>query len=83
MPSNKKGYISAYYHKERGKIIDELKERGEWCGHDKDLEIHHKKPLNGDRPNGELARLKEWKDNMDNLQALCHECRCKVHKCND
>ncbi len=79
MPTNTKGYIRAYYERERQKIIDELKERGEWCGHDWDLEIHHKIPIAGKRPNGALARLHEWKLHMDNLKALCHDCHQKVH----
>ena len=72
MPTNKKGYINVYYHKERAKIIKKLGGKCLKCGRIENLEIHHirnghKEVMSGA---GQLARLCEWKTNMDNLSLL-------------
>lgn len=81
MPTNKPGYSRRFYHAEREKVVIELIQRGSCCEHaiPACAEIHHIEPLNGNRPNGRLDRLYEWRQNMDNLEALCPECHRKIH----
>jgi len=82
MATNKKGYLKRYYRRERKKIIEKLGGKCSKC-REKEynvLEIHHIVPLNGNRPNGQLARLTEWKRNMHNLDVLCGRCHKAHHK---
>lgn len=81
MPTNKKGYIHFYYHRERAKIIDTLGSKCLKCGCIDNLEIHHinnghKEIMSGA---GQLKRLQEWKQNIDNLSLLCHEHHMEYH----
>ncbi len=80
MVTNKKGYIAEYYHRERQRIIDELGGKCLRCPETENLEIHHILSLNGNRPNGQLARLVEWRKNMSNLEVYCHDHHCDVHE---
>ena len=79
MVTNKKGYVADWYKKKREALIEELGGKCDMCCSHYNLEIHHVKPLNGDRPNGRLERLAEWVANKDNLRVLCHNCHCNVH----
>lgn len=81
MPTNKKGYIHAYYHRERAKIIRALGGKCLKCGCSEYLEIHHVN--NGHKEicsgAGQLTRLCEWKANLDNLALLCSEHHQEYH----
>lgn len=81
MPTNRKGYINGYYHRERAKIIKKLGGKCLKCGRTDNLEIHHIK--NGHKEvmsgAGQLMRLTEWKKNIDNLSLLCHEHHTEYH----
>ena len=81
MPTNKKGYMCSYYHRERAKIIKKLGGKCLKCGRIENLEIHHIR--NGHKEicsgAGRLTRLFEWKKNMDNLSLLCYNCHKVYH----
>lgn len=79
MVTNQKGYMRKWYKKQRDIIIAQKSGKCEACGSKQQLEIHHIKPLNGNRPNGRLERLYEWKNNLDNITVLCHDCHCATH----
>jgi len=49
------------------------------CNSTEKLEVHHLIRLNGNRPNGKIARMLEWEKNMWNVILLCHECHNKEH----
>ena len=80
MPTNRFGYNKSYYHREVIKIREDLGSRCVGCTSTSDLIIHHKIPLNGNRPSGMLNRLTEWKRNKDNLELRCKACHKEVHK---
>jgi len=81
MATNPPGYSRSYFQRKRREIIVELIQRGRCCRHatPDNAEIHHIDPLNGNRPNGSLARLTEWLVNKNNLEALCYECHRTEH----
>lgn len=81
MPTNRKGYIAEYYHREREKIIQQLGGKCIACGVTDNLHIHHIRPYNGKnhRGRGAIARLLEWKKNIDNITLLCQECHKEYH----
>lgn len=81
MPTNKKGYINAYYHKKRAKIIEKLGGKCLKCGCADNLEIHHIKNKHKEVMSGagQLARLHEWKKNIDNLSLLCFKHHQEYH----
>lgn len=79
MPTNKPGYIHQYFARERARIIEHLGGRCAQCGAGGVLQIHHLEPLNGNRPEGELNRLTEWKRHLENLQLLCPICHLDAH----
>jgi len=79
MPTNKPGYIHQYFARERARIIKRLGGRCAQCGSIGELQIHHREPLNGNRPKGELNRLTEWKRHPENLQLLCASCHLDAH----
>ena len=80
MATNKKGYLKMYYQNGRNEVLTALGGVCNECGSKNDLQIHHINPLNGNRPNGQLARLTEWRRNIDNLELLCERCHRAVHK---
>lgn len=82
MVTNKKGYLHKYYHRERAKIIMKLGGVCQKCACTDNLEIHHirngyKATMSGA---GQLARLCEWKKNINNLSLLCHEHHLEYHR---
>lgn len=83
MPTNKKGYMARWKMEKKAEILFRLC-RGfpvcQICGEThKNLTVHHELPLNGDRPNGSLARIVNWYENPLILRVLCVECHKKVH----
>jgi len=81
MPTNRKGYISEYYHRERNKIIQQLGGKCIACGTTENLEIHHIQAYNGKHHHGRgrITRLLDWKNNMDKITLLCRECHREYH----
>jgi len=85
MPTNRKGYISEYYHRERDRIIKQLGGKCIVCGATDNLHIHHIIPYNGKnhRGRGAIARLLDWKNNIDKICLLCEECHKLYHQTYD
>ena len=82
MVTNKKGYMCAYYHRERAKIIAELGNVCLKCGCIDNLEIHHIKNRHKEICSGagQIARLYEWTKNTDNLSLLCYDHHKEYHR---
>ena len=91
MPTNREGYIKAYYERERYKIICYLGAHCARCGKEYkksmngSFHIHHINPLHCGGGRGRLNRLTEWKreirENGDkNLMLLCAECHEAEHR---
>lgn len=85
MPTNRKGYIAEYYHREREKIIQRLGGKCIACGTTENLEIHHIWQYNGKRHHGRgrITRLLDWKNNIDKITLLCRECHREYHSIYD
>jgi len=85
VPTNRRGYIREYYHRERDKIIKQLGGKCIACGTTDNLHIHHIIPYNGKnhRGRGAIARLLDWKNNMDKICLLCEECHKLYHQTYD
>jgi 5-methylcytosine-specific restriction endonuclease McrA len=79
MPTNRHGYANEYFRRERALLVALLGGRCAHCGTTDELQFHHIKPLNGNRPKGQLNRLTEWKRNVGNLQLLCPLCHLDAH----
>jgi len=76
MPTNRQGYKSEYYHRRRAEIIKQLGGKCLMCETTLNLEIHHLLGYKGLQVNGrgQLIRLRDWRDNIDDLILLCYEC---------
>ena len=75
MSTNKPGYNRNYYKQKRAAVVAALGGRCLICSSPEPLEIHHiegYKNGNG-QGRGMLARLTDWRVNMDKLALLCPE----------
>lgn len=81
MPTNKKGYKILYYRKNRAKIIKILGGKCLKCSTIESLEIHHvrDKDKKIGCSAGQSQRLKDWKENIENLALLCYEHHKEYH----
>jgi hypothetical protein len=84
MPTNPKGYLAAYYKRERAKIIDNLGGCCQCCGTIENLEIHHDKRWSGPsvRGRGRMERLADWRRNIQFLRVFCRTHHREEHYAN-
>ena len=83
LPKNRKCYCSEkcmieyynhFYWNDAVRLALKEKKACEVCGSTEDLEVHHKKSLDGQ------YRMWNKLNQPDNLQVLCHKCHTEAHK---